>query len=164
MIEVHDRLRPKSFAKFLANHQLSRLFQQHGQQLERLFLQPDPFAKPREFAGSKVSFENPELKTPERLYGLLHDKPERSEDSSACRITGWSYKPDRLKGIPASKPFNSLYFSRYSHFRKIAPMIRRRNIHFQSHNPRVCNVAPHGNLPMPCLAVRRNCIAAIPPA
>ena len=86
MIEVHDRLRPKSFAKFLPDHQFSRFFQQHGQQLEWLFLQPDPFAKLREFTGSKVGFENPKLETPERLYGLLHGKPDRSE---ICRLAEW---------------------------------------------------------------------------
>jgi hypothetical protein len=85
VIEVHDRLRPKSFAKFLPDHQFSRFFQQHGQQLERLFLQPDPFAKFRELTRSKVGFENPKLETPER-YGLLHGKPDRSESSSACRV------------------------------------------------------------------------------
>ena len=86
VIEVHERLRPKSFAQFLPDHQLSRFFQQHGQQLEWLFLQPDPFAKLRQFTGSKIGFENPKLKTPERLYGLLHGKPDRSENSSACRM------------------------------------------------------------------------------
>jgi hypothetical protein len=86
VIEVHERLWPKSFAKFLPDHQLSRFLQEHRQQLEGLFLQPDPFAKLREFAGSKIGFENSKLKTPERLCGLLHGKPERSEESSPCRI------------------------------------------------------------------------------
>jgi hypothetical protein len=49
-------------------------------------LQPDPFAKLREFTGSRVGFENPKLETSARLYGLLHGKPERSKDSSTCRI------------------------------------------------------------------------------
>jgi hypothetical protein len=90
VVEVYDRLRPKVFAKFLPDHQFSRFFQQHRQQLERLFLQPDSFAKLGEFAGSKIGFENPKLKTPERLCGLLHGKPERSKDSSACLITNRS--------------------------------------------------------------------------
>jgi hypothetical protein len=102
VIEIHDRLRPKSFAKFLPDHQLSRLFQQHGQQLEWLFLQPDPFAKPGELAGSRVGFENPKLETLERLCGLLHGKPERSEDSSASRA---QTSKARLQGITASKSF-----------------------------------------------------------
>jgi hypothetical protein len=84
VIEVHERLRPKSFAKFFPDHQLSSSFQQHGQQLKRLFLQPDPFAKSRELTGSKVGFENPKPKAPERLYCLLHGKPER------CRLTSRS--------------------------------------------------------------------------
>jgi len=90
VIEVHDRLRPKSVAQFLPGHQFSRLFQQLGQQLEGLFLQPDSFAKLREFTGSKIGFENPKLKAPDRLDGLLHGKPEGSEGSSARRYANRS--------------------------------------------------------------------------
>ena len=60
VIEVHDRLRPKSVAQFLPGHQFSWFFQQHGQQLEGSFLQPHPFAKLREFTGSKIGFEKPQ--------------------------------------------------------------------------------------------------------
>jgi hypothetical protein len=51
--------------QFLPGDQRSRLLQQHGQQLEWLILQSDAPAKLRQFAGSKISFENSEFKIPD---------------------------------------------------------------------------------------------------
>jgi hypothetical protein len=50
VIKIHNRLRPKSAAQFLPRHQLSRLFQQHGEQTEGLLLQPDLLATLCQFA------------------------------------------------------------------------------------------------------------------
>jgi len=40
MIEIHDRLWPKSTLHFFPGYELSGLFEQHRQQLEGLLLQP----------------------------------------------------------------------------------------------------------------------------
>ena len=58
VIEVDDRLAPKSLAQLFPGYQLSGLFQQHRQDLKRLLLQPDPQAALRQFARSKVDLED----------------------------------------------------------------------------------------------------------
>jgi hypothetical protein len=77
VIEVHDRPGPNAAAQFLARDQLSRLLQQHGENLERLALQPDPQAAFRQLAGAKIDFESTEAQTPWRVIGL-HNGLERN--------------------------------------------------------------------------------------
>ena len=58
VIEVDDDLAPDFLAQFLPGYQLAGLFEQHGQDLKRLLLQPDAPAALRQFAGSKIDLED----------------------------------------------------------------------------------------------------------
>src|ERR1700738_4291139 len=96
MIEIHGRFRPKFKVQFFPCYQHSWFFQQHGQQLEWLLLQSDALAKPRQFAGSKISFENSKFQIPGRYLSLLHD------GSSGCMELGTARAPVRRFGTSYS--------------------------------------------------------------
>src|SRR6266849_2375869 len=58
VIEVDDRPAPKFLAQLLPGHQLSGFFQEHRQDLKRLFLQPDAQATLCQFASAKIDLED----------------------------------------------------------------------------------------------------------
>jgi hypothetical protein len=58
VIKVDDGLWPEPIAQLLARNEFPRFIEKDSQQLERLLLQPDTFAKFRKFASSNIGFEN----------------------------------------------------------------------------------------------------------
>ena len=59
----------------LPGHQLSGLFQKHGQQAKGLFLQPDASAILGQAASAKIGFETPKPQSPERVVRLRQRNP-----------------------------------------------------------------------------------------
>src|SRR5260370_25522149 len=58
VIKVDDGLWPELIAQFLARNQFPRFVEKDSQQLERLLLQPDTFAKFDKFASPNIGFED----------------------------------------------------------------------------------------------------------
>ena len=62
MVEVNEGvLGPEVLLKLLAGNDLSRLFQEHGENLEGLLLQLDPDPLPAKFSGPEIDFEDSEM-------------------------------------------------------------------------------------------------------
>jgi hypothetical protein len=72
VIEIDHRAAPEPVAKLVARDDLSRSFEQHRKNLERLILQPDTQAPPGQLARPNVDFEYAESKAGGRFLGLLH--------------------------------------------------------------------------------------------
>jgi len=73
VIEIHESVRgPELLLKFLASYDLAGTFQQHGQELEGLLLQPDAQAMFAQFSSAKIHLENSKPDSPVGLMVCLH--------------------------------------------------------------------------------------------
>jgi hypothetical protein len=75
VVEFDDGIiRPQVQADFLAQHYLTAMLQQHGQDSERLFLQSDPPPMLAQLASANVEFERSEANSAnERIHRLVAD-------------------------------------------------------------------------------------------
>src|SRR5258708_36227251 len=61
VIKINERVvRPELLAEFIACDHVAGTFQQHGQNLKRLILQPDSSAVLEEFSCAEIDFKRPE--------------------------------------------------------------------------------------------------------
>ena len=72
VVEVNDRVRPKSLAYLLSRYQVSRSLEKHYQQAERLLRQPEGFPLLGELAAAHIRFKAAELQASQRLLGCIH--------------------------------------------------------------------------------------------
>jgi hypothetical protein len=83
MIEIHKSVcGPESLPKLFAGYDLARLFDQHGQDLERLFLKAYLKTTLTQFASTKIELKNPKTEPPAKLivcpHGRVEPGPRRS--------------------------------------------------------------------------------------
>jgi hypothetical protein len=77
VVEIHERLRgPEFLLKFLATDDLAGVLEQHRQDPEGLFLEPDSQAALAQFASTKIHFENPKTEPLARLMSDFHEEAE----------------------------------------------------------------------------------------
>jgi hypothetical protein len=75
VVEVHEGVcGPELFLKFLACDYLAGVLEQHNQDAEGLFLEPDSEPVLAQFASAKIQFENSEKETPATLMRFFHQK------------------------------------------------------------------------------------------
>src|SRR6266702_2556540 len=94
VIEVDDRLAPEFLAQLLPGYQLSGFFQEHRENLKRLFLQPDAQATLCQFSGSKIDLEDTKPQPPGWVIVLLHSRHELARTSRPIASTD----PPHLRG------------------------------------------------------------------
>jgi hypothetical protein len=73
VIEIHESVSgPQLFLEFFTRYDLAGMLQQHRQDLEGLFLQPDPQAMFAQFSGANIHLENSKAESPVGLLVFLH--------------------------------------------------------------------------------------------
>src|SRR6266581_3957913 len=89
-----DGLAPEFLAQLLPGYQLSGFFQEHRENLKRLFLQPDAQATLCQFSGSKIDLEDTKPQPPGWVIVLLHSRHELARTSRPIASTD----PPHLRG------------------------------------------------------------------
>jgi hypothetical protein len=76
VVEINERVvRPELLAEFIACDHVAGMFQQHGQNLKRLVLQPDSPAVLEEFSCAEIDFKRPEAGERDGRRGDGHGGP-----------------------------------------------------------------------------------------
>jgi len=79
VIEVHESVRrPQLFLQLFASYHLASSLQQHRQDLEGLFLQPDAQAMFAQFSSAKIHLKNSETESAVGLMVFLHGEVDLS--------------------------------------------------------------------------------------
>ena len=107
-VEIHESVsRPKLFAQLFTGHHFSRVFQQEGENLERLFLQLDTNAVLAQFGGARVYLKDPKPLCSKGPLRRSHDHSplQLAEPSMQRQPNQYGLRPSNVPDRPNLRAF-----------------------------------------------------------